>query len=132
MSEVRRDADTTNYADDVRSTRDRARRPGSSIQGARPSANPDDPPTKRPPLTQRGVWPGPHYLGLPGRTAIVQGQVFLVGVILIFQLWLVTDDLLNLLSGRIDTLIWLTLASGIGFAIALLITFWPSRSIEQP
>ncbi len=82
------------------------------------------------PNSNRGVWPGPNYLGLPGRTAIVQGQVFLVAVILIAQLWLVTDALLELLSGRNDALGWLALASGIGFVIALVISFWPRRSIE--
>jgi len=42
-----------------------------------PRANPDDPPVRRPPQGPNGPWPGPNYMGLPGRTAIVQGQVFL-------------------------------------------------------
>ena len=41
-------------------------------------ANPDDPPVHRPPIGLGGPWPAPNYLGLPGRTAIVQGQVFIV------------------------------------------------------
>ncbi len=101
-----------------------------NIDSRRRSANPDDPPVRQPPYSNRGVWPGPNYLGLPGRTAIVQGQVFLVAAILITQLWLVTDALLELLSGRNDALGWLALASGIGFVIALVISFWPRRSIE--
>src|SRR5947209_2695832 len=60
-------------------------------------ANPDDPPVKRPPQGPRGVMPGPKYLGLQGRIAIVQGQVFLVAMIVIAQLWLVTAALYELL-----------------------------------
>jgi len=94
-------------------------------------ANPDDPPVHRPPMGPDGPWPAPFYLGLPGRTAIVQGQVFLVAVILIAQLWLITDALYELLSGRPGFLGWLALASGIGFVLALIITFWPRRRIEE-
>jgi hypothetical protein len=65
--------------------------------------------------------PGPNFLGLEGRIAIVQTQVFLLAVILIAQLWLVTDALYELLSGRSANLGWLALASGIGFVIALAI-----------
>jgi len=74
--------------------------------------------------------PGPNYLGIPGRTAIVQGQVFLVAAIVIVQLWLITDALYELLSGRASLLGWLTLVSGLGFALALVVTFWPRRRIE--
>ena len=95
------------------------------------TANPDDPIVHRPPRGPKGVQPGPNYLGLPGRTAIVQGQVFLVAVILIAQLWLVTDALLELLSGRLGNLLWLTLASLLGFALAFVISFWPRRRIEE-
>jgi hypothetical protein len=42
--------------------------------------------------------PGPNYLGLPGRNAIIQGQVFLVAIIFIAQLWLVTTALYDLLA----------------------------------
>jgi hypothetical protein len=93
-------------------------------------ANPDDPPVQRPPRGPHGPMPGPNFLGLEGRIAIVQGQVFLLAAILIVQLWLITDALYELLSGRVGTLIWLALASGIGFALALLIALWPRRRIE--
>lgn len=90
-------------------------------------ANPDDPQVRRPPRGPRGPLPGPRELGTPGRVAIVQGQVFVVGVILIAQLWLVTDALFQLLSGHAQALGWLTLASGAGFAIALVVWLWPRR-----
>ncbi len=95
-----------------------------------PSANPDDPKVERPPQGPHGPRPGPNYLGIPGRTAIVQGQVFLVAAIVIVQLWLITDALYELLSGRASPLGWLTLASFLGFALALVVTFWPRRRIE--
>lgn len=93
-------------------------------------ANPEDPPVQRPPIGPRGPMPGPNFLGLEGRIAIVQAQVFLLAMIVIAQLWLVTDALYELLSGRTVNLGWLTLASGGIFALALLITFWPRRRIE--
>lgn len=93
-------------------------------------ANPDDPPVHRPPQGPHGPLPAPNYLGLAGRTAIVQGQVFLVAVILIAQLWLITDALYELLSGRSSDLGWLALASGLGFLLALIVAFWPRRRIE--
>ncbi|SRR5579884_909588 len=97
----------------------------------RRSANPDDPPVRRPPSTERGPRPGPHYLGLAGRTAIVQGQVFLVAVLLILQLWLITDALYNLLSGNPPAVLgWLTLISALCFVLALIIAFWPRRRIK--
>ncbi len=92
-----------------------------------PRANPDDPPVHRPPRGPHGPLPGPHEPGSPGRIAIVQGQVFIVGIILVAQLWLVTDALFSLLSGRPQDLGWLTLASGAGFVIALVIWLWPRR-----
>ena len=95
-------------------------------------ANPDDPPVQRPPQGPKGPQPGPNYLGLPGRIAIVQGQIFIVAVILIAQLGLITDALNELLSGRTSNLGWLTLASGLGFALALIVAFWPRRRIEEP
>jgi hypothetical protein len=94
-------------------------------------ANPDDPPVSRPKQGPQGALPGPNYLGLQGRTAIVQGQVSVVAIILIVQLFLVTDALYELLSGRSGTLVWLSAVSFIGFALALLVTFWPSRRIEE-
>jgi len=98
----------------------------------RRKANPDDPPVKPPPRGPRGVMPGPNFLGLEGRIAIVQAQVFLLAVILVAQLWLITDALYELLSGRTARLGWLALASGIGFVLALVIAFWPRRRIEEP
>jgi hypothetical protein len=95
-------------------------------------ANPDDPPVKPPPRGPHGLMPGPNSLGLEGRIAIVQGQVFLLAVILIAQLAIITDALYELLSGRTGLLGWLALASGIGFALALAIVFWPRRRIEEP
>lgn len=95
-----------------------------------PRANPDDPPVQRPPQGSHGPRPGPNYLGIPGRTAIVQGQVFLVAAIVIVQLWLITDALYELLSGRVSLLGWVTLVSFLGFVLALLVTFWPRRRIE--
>ncbi len=94
-------------------------------------ANPDDPPIHRPPQGPKGPLPGPNYRGLEGRTAIVQGQVFIVAVILIAQLWLITDALYELLSGRSSVLGWLALVSGIGFVLALIVAFWPRRHIEE-
>ena len=94
-------------------------------------ANPDDPLVQRPPRGPKGPLPGPNYIGLPGRTAIVQGQVFLVAVILIAQLWLITDALYELLSGHASTVGWLALVSLIGFVLALIITFWPRRRIDK-
>ena len=98
----------------------------------RRKANPDDPAVQRPPRGPRGPMPGPDFLGLEGRIAIVQGQVFLLAVIFIAQLAIITDALYELLSGRTERLGWLALASGIGFALALLIVFWPRRRIEEP
>lgn len=94
-------------------------------------ANPDDPPVQRPPQGPHGPRPGPNFLGLPGRIAIVQGQVFLLALILVAQLWLITYSLYELLSGRTANLGWLALVSGIGFALALVITSWPRRRIEE-
>jgi hypothetical protein len=98
----------------------------------RRKANPDDPPVKPPPHGPLGLMPGPNFLGLEGRIAIVQAQVFLLAVILIAQLAIITVALYELLSGRTGLLGWLALASGIGFALALVITVWPRRRIEEP
>lgn len=93
-------------------------------------ANPDDPPVHRPPVGSHGPRPGPNYLGIPGRAAIVQGQVFLLVIIVIVQLLIITVALFELLSGRSSVLGWLTLVSAIGFALALVIAFWPLRRVE--
>jgi hypothetical protein len=66
--------------------------------------------------------PGPNFLGLEGRIAIVQAQVFLLAVILIAQLWLITDALYELLSGRTTHLGWLALVGAfcsLGLASAI-------------
>jgi hypothetical protein len=102
-----------------------ARRPRGHV------ANPGDPLVHQPRQGPHGPLPGPHYFGLQGRTAIVQGQVYLVAIILIAQLWLVTDALYELLSGHSDPLVRLALASTLGFVLALIITFWPRRRIEE-
>ena len=72
-------------------------------------ANPDDPNVRRPPRGPHGPMPGPNFLGLEGRIAIVQGQVFLLAVILVAQLAIITDALYELLSGRSERLGWLAL-----------------------
>jgi hypothetical protein len=105
--------------------------PGAGHVSLLPRANPDDPPVRRPPQGRHGPRPGPNYLGIPGRAASGQGQVFLVALIVIVQLWLITDALYELLSGRAGLLIWLTLASLLGFVLALLVTLWPRRRIEE-
>lgn len=97
----------------------------------KPKANPDDPPVQRPPRGAHGPLPGPHFLGLEGRIAIVQAQVFLLAAIMIAQLWLITDALYELLSGQTANLGWIALASGLGFALGLVITLWPRRRIEE-
>lgn len=94
-------------------------------------ANPDDPPVRRPPYGAEGPRPGPNFLGLEGRIAIVQGQILIVAVIVIVQLWLITDALLQLLSGRTANLGWLALVSALGFVLALIVTFWPGRRITE-
>ncbi len=122
-----------------RSTWVRARYQAEHAAGARPvrrakqqrMANPDDPPVQRPPQGPHGPLPGPREPGAPGRVAIVQGQVFLVGAILIAQLWLITDALYSLLSGHPQDLGWLALASGIGFVVALIVWRWPQRRMKS-
>ncbi len=103
----------------------------SEQRSGEPKANPDDPEVQRPPRGPRGPMPGPHFLGLEGRIAIVQAQVFLLAVILIAQLWLITVALNTLLSGQTASLGGLALARGGGFVLALVITFWPRRRIKE-
>ena len=102
----------------------------NSARSGERKANPDDPQVLRPLQGPDGPRPGPHFLGLEGRIAIVQGQVFLLAVILVAQIWLITDALYELFSGRPERLGWLALASGLGFAVALLVFFWPRRLIR--
>lgn len=97
----------------------------------RRKANPDDPAVQRPPYGLHGPRPGPSFPGLEGRIAIVQAQVFLLAIIMIAQLWLITDALYELLSGRTSILGWLALASGLVFVLAVLITLWPRRRITE-
>lgn len=94
-------------------------------------ANPDDPVLPRPPSDARGPRPGPDFRGAQGRIAIVQGQVYLVGAIVIAQLFLITTALYELLSGRTSLLWWIALVSLIGFLLALLIALWPRRSVKD-
>jgi hypothetical protein len=93
-------------------------------------ANPDDPAVERPPRDARGPRPGPDFRGAPGRIAIVQGQVYLVGFILVAQLFLITTALYELLSGQTGLLWWIALASLIGFLVALLIALWPRQRVR--
>ena len=93
-------------------------------------ANPDDPPVVRPPANRAGPRPGPNYLGAPGRVAIVQGQVYLVGVMMVAQLVLITIGLFELLSGHGRILWFITAASFVLFLIALIVYLWPRRRIE--
>lgn len=95
-----------------------------------PRANPDDPIVRRPPADARGPRPGPDSRGAPGRIAIVQGQVYLVGVILITQLFLITTALYEMLSGRTGLLWWIALAQLAGFLLALVISLWPRRRVR--
>ncbi len=93
-------------------------------------ANPDDPPVQRPPQGPSGPLPGPNYLGAPGRVAIVQGQVYIVGVIVVAQIFLVTTALHELLSGRTALLGWIAGASGVGFLITLVVMLWPRQRVK--
>ena len=102
-----------------------------NMQRRERKANPDDPPVQRPPRDATGPRPGPNFLGLEGRIAIVQGQLFLLAILLIIQLWLITDALYELYSGRSSSLGWLALVSGLCFVIALIVFFWPRRRVRE-
>lgn len=94
-------------------------------------ANPDDPPVTMARRDRPGMSPaGPYYSDAPGRMAIVQGQVYIVAVILIAQLFLVTTTLHELLSGHTNSLWAIALVSLIGFAIALLVALWPQSRLR--
>jgi len=93
-------------------------------------ANPDDPIVRAPPQDARGPRPGPDFRGAPGRIAIVQGQVYLVGVLLILQLFLITTALYELLSGQTNLLWWLALANLVVFLITLVIALWPRQRVR--
>lgn len=93
-------------------------------------ANPDDPIVRAPPQDARGPRPGPDFRGAPGRIAIVQGQVYLVGVLLILQLFLITTALYELLSGQTNLLWWLALTNLVVFLITLVIALWPRQRVR--
>ena len=97
----------------------------------RHKANLDDPTTPRPASDERGPHPGPDFRGAQGRVAIVQGQVYLVGAIVITQLFLITTALYELLSGKTAQLWGIAAASLVGFLVALLIAVWPRRSVKD-
>lgn len=88
-------------------------------------ANPDDPPV--PPRRSTYASAASESSGAPGRVAIVQGQVYVVGAILVAQLFLCTTALFELLSGDKDVLLPIAAASLGGFVVALLVTLWPRR-----
>ena len=96
----------------------------------RHTANLDDPIARRPRSDQRGPHPGPDFRGSVGRVAIVQAQVYLVGAIMITQLFLITTALYELLSGKTAQLWGIAAASLVGFLIALLISLWPRRAVK--
>jgi hypothetical protein len=106
-------------------------REGSAHFVPRPTANPDDPPVVSVRQSVRGPQPEPYFRGLPGRGAIVEGQVFVVAFIFIAQLWLVTEALYQLLSGQRGALGWLALASFLGFIIAVVVWRWPRHHLEN-
>lgn len=92
-------------------------------------ANPDDAPGFTTPGEKARSLRGPDFSGAPGYVAIVQGQVYLVAIILIAQLFLITTGLFELLSGRTSILWWIAGASLFAFLLALLVTLWPRRRI---
>ena len=96
-----------------------------------PMANPDDPLVHHLPQGPHGPRPEPYSPSLPGRGAVVEGQVFVVAFIFIAQLWLVTEALYELLSGQTHALKWIALASLIGFVIALVVWRWPQYRLEN-
>jgi hypothetical protein len=95
-----------------------------------PRANPDDPITVRPPAGARGPRPGPNFQGAQGRIAIVQGQLYLIGAIIVAQLFLCTTELYELLSGQSTSLWWIAGAQLVGFLVVLLVALWPRRRIS--
>lgn len=93
-------------------------------------ANPDDPVVRRPRYGKYGPLPGPDARGSLGRVAIVQGQIFIVGAIVIIQLFLITTALYELLSGRSNLLWWICAASLVAFVIALVVALWPRSRVR--
>lgn len=97
----------------------------ASIMREQHVANPDDPLVGRPLYAASPTVPGPSRASLPGRIAIVQGQVYIAGLVLIAQLVMVTLALYELLSGRPDTLWGIAAASLAGFILAVVVALWP-------
>ena len=93
-------------------------------------ANPDDPVVRRPRHGPAGPVPGPNDQGSPGRAAIVQGQVYIVAVVVIVQLFLVTVSLNELLSNQTASLWGITAISFVTFLVALLVNFWPRKIVK--
>jgi hypothetical protein len=101
---------------------------GPFVDAPRHVANPDDPLVPQPP-NARGPLSWADEAGLPGRIAIVQGQIYIVGVIVVTQLFLITTALYELLSGRPEKLWWIAGASILGFVVALVVALWPRRRV---
>lgn len=93
-------------------------------------ANPDDPVVRRPRYGKNGPLPGPDARGAQGRVAIVQGQIFIVGTIVIIQLFLITTALFELLSGQTNLLWWICCACLVSFLVALLVALWPRSRVQ--
>lgn len=89
--------------------------------------NPDDPPVNVP----LGSQPGPDYSNAPGRLALVQGQVYIAGALLVAQLWLITTALYELLSGNRGAILWwMTAASLACFLITVVVWRLPRRRAQ--
>ncbi|HLJ82149.1 MAG TPA: hypothetical protein VKT52_11720 [Ktedonobacterales bacterium] len=93
-------------------------------------ANPDDPIVRRPRYGKYGPEVGPDYRGALGRVAIVQGQIFIVGAIVVIQLFLITTALFELLSGQTNLLWWICAACFVSFLVALLVALWPRSRVK--
>lgn len=91
-------------------------------------ANPDDTPVKRLPRDRHGVIAGPHYQALPGRIAITQTQTIMLTLLVIAQLWILTQSLIDSLSGRGADLSGLGIASILCFILGAIVVWLGSRS----
>lgn len=87
----------------------------------RRKGNPDDPPV-------RVGSPTPGDGSSPGHTAVVDVQIYIASIMLIAQLWLVTDTLREWLSGHREHLWLLAACSGVAFAVVWAVKRWPGRS----
>lgn len=93
-------------------------------------ANPDDPIVRRPRYGKYGPEVGPDYRGSLGRVAVVQGQIFIVGSIVVIQLFLITTALFELLSGQTNLLWWICAACFVSFLVTLLVALWPRSRVK--